>query len=90
MITMAIHTAPLLRSALTGVLPQVAGAFIVIFLILALGLVLTAYAEAASRRIRPRIVLTRERPESDLGAAVLPFLLLALLVAIAVVMDRGV
>ncbi len=62
---------------------------IVIFLILALGFVITAYTGAASRRIRPRIVLTRERPEGDLGAAVMPFLLLALLVAIAVVMDRG-
>ncbi|MBK6872004.1 MAG: hypothetical protein IPJ14_16145 [Kineosporiaceae bacterium] len=89
MVTMAIHTAPLLRSALADVLPQAAGVIIVIFLILALGFVITAYTEAASRRIRPRIVLTRERPEGDLGAAVMPFLLLALLVAIAVVMDRG-
>lgn len=89
MVTMAIHTAPLLRSALADVLPQAAGVIIVIFLILALGFVITAYTGAASRRIRPRIVLTRERPEGDLGAAVMPFLLLALLVAIAVVMDRG-
>lgn len=89
MVTMAIHTAPLLRSALADVLPQAAGVIIVIFLILALGFVITAYTEAASRRIRPRIVLTRERPDGDLGAAVMPFLLLALLVAIAVVMDRG-
>ncbi|MBL8929874.1 MAG: hypothetical protein JNL54_07100 [Kineosporiaceae bacterium] len=84
-----LHSPHLARTALTDAVPQVAGAIILIFLVIAIGFMFAAYAEAAARRIRPRIVLTQHRPDHDqLSSVVLPFVLLAALVAVAMFMDR--
>lgn len=73
-------------SALADAVPQVIGSILLVFLTLAVGLVIAAYADAAARRVRPRIVLTQERRGSDLHNAVIPFFLLALLVGVSMLM----
>jgi len=74
------------RSALSDAVPQVVGSILQVFLTLAAGLVIAAYADAAARRVRPRIVLTQERRSDDLNNAVIPFFLLALLVGVSMLM----
>ncbi len=73
-------------SALADAVPQVIGSILLVFLTLAVGLVIAAYADAAARRVRPRIVLTQERRGNDLHNAVIPFFLLALLVGVSMLM----
>jgi hypothetical protein len=76
-------------NALTDAVPQVAGVILMIFLLLAIGFVIAAYAEATARRIKPRIVITKERPDNEIGNAAGAVFLLALLVAVAMLMDHG-
>jgi len=74
-------------NTLTAAVPQVVGVILIIFLLLAVGFVI-AYTEATARRGKPRIVLTQERPDNELGNAAGAVFLLALLVAVAMLMDH--
>jgi len=75
-------------NALTDAVPQMVGVILIIFLLLAVGFVIAAHAEATARRGKPRIVLTQERPDNELGNAAGAVFLLALLVAVAMLMDH--
>lgn len=76
-----------LDTALGQSLSRVVGAILLVFLILAIGFVIAAYAEAASHRIRPRVMLTKERnPRGELSPVVFPIVLLCLIVALAMAM----
>ncbi len=79
---------PPMRSALARALPQVVGAILVVFLTLAIGFVIAAYAEATTRRIRPRrVVITKEGRDRDgLPPVALTLVLLASLVAVSMLM----
>lgn len=73
---------PAAGNGLTAALPQVVGAILVVFLTMAIGFVIVAYTEAASRRLRTPRIITKERaPRDSLSPLLLPLLLLAVLVA---------
>lgn len=76
-----------LDNALGQALSQVVGAIMLVFLVLAVAFVIAAYAEAASHRIRPKVLMTKERhPRAELPPVVLPIALLGLTAALAMLM----
>lgn len=76
-----------LKGALAQTIPQVVGAILLVFLTIAIGFIIASYAEAASRRIRPRVISTKEQDRrDDLSPLLLPVLLLGLVVSMSMLM----